>query len=159
MKKGRFLSFVDLFYPIFKRFMPIETYYYAVMGGLNTVIGLLVYALSYTFIFKGIDIDLGFYAFKPHTAALFLSFCVNLPLGFLLNKYLVFTGSTLKGRIQLFRYSVFFISCLFLNYVLLKVWIEMLHMNALLAQLITTSIVVTVSYFSQKYITFKKDAS
>ena len=157
----KFWNFIDLFYPLFQKLMPIQTFRYAVCGGFNTTMGLLAYSLSYQYLFKGQHLDFNYYAFEPHTAALFLSFCINLPLGFLLNKYVVFSESTLKGRIQLFRYFIFFIFCLFLNYVFLKLFVEMFKLNAILAQFITTAIVILISYLSQKHFTFKvenKDA-
>ena len=135
--------------------MPLQTFRYAACGGANTVLGLLIYSFSYKYLLREQDLDLGFYAFKPHIAALFFSFSINFPLGFILMKYLVFNESTIRGRIQLFRYFIFFIFCLFLNYVLLKLFVEILYLYAILAQVITTVIVVCVSYITQKHFTFK----
>ena len=135
--------------------MPEQTFRYAVCGGGNTVLGLLIYFISYQYILKQENLDLGFFAFKPHIAALFISFCINFVVGFLLMKFVVFVDSNLKGRIQLLRYFLSFAFNLVLNYGLLKLFVEVLHMNALLSQLITTCIVVTISYLSQKHFTFK----
>ena len=135
--------------------MPEQTFRYAVCGGGNTVLGLLIYFISYQYILKEENLELGFFAFKPHIAALFISFCVNFVVGFLLMKFVVFVDSNLKGRIQLLRYFLSFAFNLILNYGLLKLFVEVLHMNALLSQLITTCIVVTISYLSQKHFTFK----
>lgn len=155
MPKHLLTKVIDFFYPPFRKIMPLQTFRYAACGGSNTVLGLVIYSLSYTYVFKGQDFDMGFYAFKPHIAALFVSFSINFPVGFLLMKFLVFEESNIKGRIQLFRYFIFFIFCLFLNYVLLKLLVEILHWNAILAQIITTVIVVCVSYLTQKHFTFK----
>lgn len=149
------IKFIDFFYPPFRRFMPEQTFRYAACGGANTVLGLTIYFICYQYIFKGRDFDFGFYAFKPHNAALFVSFCVNFVVGFLLMKYVVFVDSNLKGRIQLFRYFLAFAFNLVLNYFLLKLFVEVLDINALLAQFITTCIVVTISYISQKHFSFK----
>jgi putative flippase GtrA len=135
--------------------MPEQTFRYAVCGGANTVLGLLIYFISYQYIFEKQDFDFGFFAFKPHIAALFVSFCINFVVGFVLMKFVVFVDSNLKGRIQLFRYLLAFSFNLVLNYLLLKVFVELLHMPALLSQFITTCIVVTVSYISQKHFSFK----
>ena len=99
--------------------------------------------------------NLGFYAFKPHIASLFFSFLINFPVGFFLNKYVVFTDSNIRGRVQLFRYFFVFVSNLFINYLLLKLLVEFLHMNAILSQVIATVIVVTISYLLQRHFTFK----
>ena len=147
--------FIDLFYPPFRKLMPEQTFRYAVCGGTNTVIGLVIYFISYQYILKKENLDLGFFAFKPHIAALFISFCVNFVIGFILMKFVVFVDSNLKGRIQLIRYFLAFLFNLLLNYGLLKCFVEIWHWDVLLSQFITTCIVVTISYLSQKHFSFK----
>ena len=155
MAKDKIIAFIDFFYPPFCKLMPEQTFRYAVCGGANTVLGLLIYFISYQYIFEKENFDFGFFAFKPHIAALFVSFCINFVVGFVLMKFVVFVDSNLKGRIQIFRYFVAFSFNLFLNYLLLKLFVELLHMNALLSQFITTCIVVAISYLSQKHFSFK----
>lgn len=158
MPKDKIIRFIDFFYPPFRKFMPEQTFRYAACGGANTVLGLAIYFVFYQFVFKGEDFDFGFYAFKPHIAALFVSFCINFIVGFLLMKYVVFVDSNLRGRIQLLRYFLSFAFNLVINYGLLKLFVEVLGMNALLSQLITTCIVILISYLSQKHFTFKVKA-
>ncbi|MEI8054261.1 MAG: GtrA family protein [Bacteroidota bacterium] len=153
--KHNISNFIDIFYPPFRRIMPIETYRYAACGGINTLLGLFNYYISYHYIFNKVVFDLGFFAFKPHMAALFFSGIISFLLGFLLNKYVVFTGSNLKGRIQLFRYFLSFAFNLFFNYLMLKFLVEFMGQPAFFSQLITTVLVIAISYFSQKYFTFK----
>ncbi len=135
--------------------MPLQTFRYAACGGTNTVLGFSIYTLSYTFIFHKQVFDFGFYAFEPHIASLILSFFVNFPVGFLLLKYVVFGDSNIRGRVQLFRYFFVFISNLALNYILLKVMVEKLRLNAILAQVIAMAAVITISYLLQRHFTFK----
>ncbi len=158
MAKDKIIAFIDFFYPPFRKLMPEQTFRYAVCGGANTVLGLLIYFISYQYIFKKENFDFGFFAFKPHIAALFVSFCINFVIGFTLMKFVVFVDSNLKGRIQLFRYFMAFSFNLVLNYLLLKFFVELLHMNALISQFITTCIVVAISYLSQKHFSFKTKA-
>jgi hypothetical protein len=47
-------SVLDVFYPIFKPFLPLQTYHYAACGGTNTVLGLTVYFVAYNYIFQKI---------------------------------------------------------------------------------------------------------
>ncbi len=147
--------FLDFFYPIFKRFMPIETYRYATCGGINTLSGLLVWYVCYHYVFSRMVVNLVFYSFESYTLALFVSSSYSFSLGFLLNKYVVFTSSNLKGRIQLFRYFLSFAFNLLLNYFLLKCLVEKFQWDPFVSQLLTTFVVIAVSYFSQKYFTFK----
>jgi putative flippase GtrA len=135
--------------------MPEQTFRYAVCGGSNTVLGLLIYFISYKYILKESNLDLGFFAFKPHIAALFISFIVNFVVGFILMKYVVFVSSNLKGRIQLFRYFFTFSVNLALNYLLLKLFVDLLYWNAIFSQCLTTVVVVMISYLSQKHFSFK----
>ena len=155
MPKATVIAFIDFFYPPFRKLMPEQTFRYAFCGGANTVLGLAIYFISYVYIFKKENLDLGFYAFKPHMASLFVSFCINFAVGFLLMKYVVFVDSNLKGRIQLVRYFLSFAINLVLNYFLLKLFVELLYMNVLISQFITTCIVVTLSYISQRHFTFR----
>ena len=148
-------QFLDFFYPIFKRFMPIETFRYAACGGINTMSGLLVWYVCYHFVFSRMVVNLVFYSFESYTLALLVSSSYSFTLGFLLNKYVVFTSSNLKGRIQLFRYFLSFAFNLMLNYFLLKLFVEKFTWDAFLSQLLTTVVVIAVSYFSQKHFTFK----
>jgi putative flippase GtrA len=52
--------------------------------------------------------------------------------------------------------------CLFnlaLNYILLKIFVEKFHIYPVIAQIITTSIVVMFSYIAQRNFSFKASAS
>ena len=153
--KQKLTTFLDIFYPPFRGFMPVQTFRYAACGGINTLLGLAIYFISYTFLLSGKNLDVGFFAFKPHVAALFFSTCVSFVVGFTLNKYVVFTSSNLKGRIQLFRYFLSFMLNLVINYLLLKLFVELLRWNALTSQVITTIIIITFSYLSQKHFSFR----
>ncbi|MEJ7611669.1 MAG: GtrA family protein [Ferruginibacter sp.] len=149
------IRFIDIFYPPFRRLMPLQTFRYAACGGANTVLGLTVYYIGFHYIFTKQNFDAGFMVFKPHNAALFLSFVVSFCVGFLLNKYVVFTTSYLRGRIQLFRYFLSFFLNLVINYFLLNLLVEVWHVEAFLAQLINTVIIITIGYLTQKHFTFK----
>lgn len=149
------LPLIDFFYPPFKRVMPLQTFRYAAAGGMNTLLGFLVYTLGFTLLFEGQVYDLGFYAFKAHSASLFLSFMVTFPIGFFLSKYVVFIDSALEGRVQLFRYLMVCLFNLVLNYILLKVLVEQLYIHAVPAQIITVVVVVLFSYLAQRNFSFK----
>jgi putative flippase GtrA len=149
------LPIIDFFYPPFRRMMNQQTFRYAASGGGNMLLGFLIYFISYKFIFLEKEFHFGFYAFKGHIAALLVSFLITFPIGFFMSKYVVFSDSAMKGRIQLFRY---FMICLFnlgLNYILLKIFVEKFGIYPVIAQIITTSIVVVFSYIAQRNFSFK----
>ncbi len=147
---------IDYFYPPFKRLMPIRTFRYAVCGGSNMLLDIFIYYISYNFILQKQVLDLGFIAFKPHIAALWMAFLVSFPVGFLLSKYVVFNNSQLKGSIQLFRYLLIVGVNLVLNYAFLKVMVEYMNFYPTIARVFTICIIVTFSFLSQKHFTFKE---
>ena len=136
--------------------MPIQTFRYAVSGAGNTFLGLLCFYITFKFILRGQYLDIGFYAFEPHTAALIVSFVVTFVVGFFLMKYVVFDDSKIRGRIQLFRYLMVCLFNLVLNYVLLKIAVEIWHIYPVFAQIGTTIVVIIFSYLAQRHFTFKK---
>jgi putative flippase GtrA len=148
-------NLIDFFYPPFKKWMPLQTFRYAACGGGNTLLGFVIYTVCYQYIFRGKVVNIGLYAFQPHSASLIVSFLINFPVGFFLMKFVVFIDSNIKGRIQLFRYFFVFVSNLVLNYALLKMLVDGMKMNAILAQVIATTLVVTISYLLQRHFTFK----
>ena len=153
--RKKIISFIDIFYPFFKKFMPLQTFRYAVCGGSNLILDLFIYFISYNFILHKQNLDLGFFAFKPHIAALWMAFCISFPSGFFLSKYIVFHSSQLRGRIQLLRYVLIVAINLAFNYAILKVLVEHMHVYPTIARFFATCFVVTFSYLSQKHFTFK----
>ena len=73
-------------------------------------------------------------------------------------KYVVFTESNIKSRVQLFRYFMIFAFNLVLNYLLLKICVENLYIYPPLAQTMTTAVVVVFSYFATRHFSFKVSA-
>lgn len=148
---------LDFFYPLFRKFMPPQTYHYAACGGVNTALSLFTYFISYNYIFKKEVFHLGFMAFQPHIAALFLAFLVSFPVGFYLSMYVIFKGSYLKRRVQLLRYFIVIVGCMIINYIFLKIFVEVLGWYPTPSQLITTGIVILFNYFSQRHFSFKSE--
>jgi putative flippase GtrA len=136
--------------------MPLQTFRYAVCGGTNVVLDLGLFFISFHFILHKEILDLGFMVLKPYNAALVMAFLITFPTGFLMSKYIVWTESTLSGRVQLFRYFLLVMTNFFLNYVMMKFFIEYLHFFPTLAKILTIIIVVFYSYTSQKYFTFRE---
>ena len=136
--------------------MPVRTFRYAVCGGSNMFLDIFIYFISYNYILHKQILDLGFIAFKPHIAALWMAFFVSFPVGFLLSKYIVFDTSQLRGRVQLFRYLLIVGVNLILNYAFLKTLVEDLGFYPTIARIFTTCIIVTFSFLSQKHFTFKE---
>jgi putative flippase GtrA len=150
-------TFLDFFYPLFKRFFDKTTYYYAACGGMNTIFDLFLFFISYNFILHKQMVALPFIVISPHIAAFIIAFLFSFPTGFLLMRYVVFRSSYLKGSVQLFRYFLSVCISLFLNYIFLKIFVEQLHFYPTVSKFIITFIVVGFSYVAQKYFSFKTE--
>lgn len=153
--RKKIIAFIDFFYPPFKRIMPEQTFRYAVCGGSNMLLDIFLFYISFNFILQKKILHLGFIALKPYNAALGMAFCITFPLGFLLNKYIVFRSSYLRGHIQLFRYLIIVVLNLFLNYILINGMVEYLHFYPTISKIFATIIIVTFSFLSQKHFTFR----
>jgi putative flippase GtrA len=153
--RKKIIAFIDFFYPPFKKIVPVQTFRYAVCGGGNMLLDIFLFYISFNFILNKQIVDLGFISLKPYNAALCMAFCITFPLGFLLNKYIVFNTSYLRGRVQLFRYMLIVAANLLLNYLILNLLIQYLHFFPTIAKIFATIIIVTFSFLSQKHFTFK----
>ncbi|MDP2889930.1 MAG: GtrA family protein [Bacteroidota bacterium] len=133
----------------------METFRYAATGGFNTVLDISLYFIFYNFILDKQVIDLHIVSISPHIAAFLIVFPITFFTGFLLARYITFTSSEIRGRIQLIRYMISVSGSIFLNYVFLKFLVEFGGLWPTLSKIITTVIVVIYSYFVQKFYTFK----
>ena len=149
-------NLLDVFYPLVRNFLPRQTYYYAACGGFNTFLTLFVYFVSYNFVLHKEVLDLGFIAFKPHIAALFISFFVSLPVGFYLSMFVIFQGSYLRRKVQFFRYFMVIIGCMLIDYAGLKLFVEVFGWFPTPSKMLTTCIVILFNYFSQRHFSFRQ---
>jgi putative flippase GtrA len=157
MLKGWIIEFIDFFYGPFRKLMPIQTFRYAACGGGNTVLDIFLYFISYNFVLKKQVVFTPAGAISPHVAAFLMSFAVSFPIGYLLNRYIVFPGSILRGRVQLFRYFLLVVLCVFLNYIFIKLFVEHMNIYPTVSKILTTVLVVSFSYLTQKNFTFRTD--
>lgn len=153
--KSAILHTVDYFYPMFRKWMPLQTYRYAACGGSNMALNIFIYFITYNFILKKEMMHLGFITVSAHIAAYIISFFITFPIGFYLSMYVVFPGSLLRRRIRLFRYFIVVLVCVFLNYILLKIFVEHFFWYPTPSLMVTTVIVVAFSYFSQRHYSFR----
>jgi putative flippase GtrA len=137
--------------------MPIHTFRYIVSGGTNTASGIILYFLIYNYVLHQQDVALSFRPFliTAPVATIIIEAPITFIIGFTLNKYLVFTSSALKGRIQMFRYGLVVISNLLLNYALIKLMVETFNFYPTISKIITTVLLALASYFIQTHFSFK----
>ena len=146
---------IDFFYPPFKRYFSRQFFRYGVSGAANVGFDWLLYFVVYNYVIQKQFVPLGFVTISPHIAALLITFPVTLFSGFLLQKYVTFTSSDLRGKEQLVRFMAVVGVNLLINYFGLKLLVEVLHLYPTPSKMVVTLICTIFSYFSQKTSTFK----
>lgn len=148
------LAVIDFFYPPFKRFISLHNFRYLATGGFTMVLGYVTYYIAYKFWFTAEEIDFWLLPLKRETAALAVDFAVVIPISFILNKYVIFTHSEISGRVQLFRFLNLQWINILMNFVLLKFFVEILHIYPTVSRLAITLLIALFSYLYQHYFTF-----
>ena len=155
---------IDFFYRPFSRWFSPQLFRYAACGGGNMVLDWVLYFLIYNFVIghQLLYITLPFreglgvgFCITPHIATLCIVFPITLLTGFWLNKYVTFTQSNLRGSKQLMRYIAIVALNLAVNYFGLKLCVEYFGWYPTPSKMIITLITIAISYFGQKYYSFR----
>ncbi|NME71301.1 GtrA family protein [Flammeovirga aprica] len=149
------IRIIDFFHRPFEKFIPIKTFRYAAIGGGNMALDLVLYYLIFHYVLDQKNVDFGLFVMSSHIAALFMVYPITLTSGFFLQKYITFQDSNLKGWVQFFRYFQVSIGSIFINYILMKVFVDMMHFYPTPSKLLTTIVAVIFAYISQHFYTFK----
>jgi putative flippase GtrA len=149
------LGIIDFFHTPFSRWISVQNFRYLACGGSNTVLDIFIYFISYNYILEKTAVHFGGLTITPHIMAFIMSFSISFPLGFILSKYIVFSHSNLRGRVQLFRYALLVGMCILLNYIFLKIFVEWCGWFPTVSKIVTTALVAVFSYISQRNFTFK----
>lgn len=151
-------TFIDYFYSPFRRHMSIQFFRYGTIGASNLVFDWVLYFIIYNFVLQHQMLNLGFVTLSSHIA----SFGIKLPIvlfsGFMLQKYVTFSSSKLRGKIQLFRYLVVFLVNLTFSYIGLKILVDYFGFYPTPSNMIISSLTIGISYFLQKHYTFKSSS-
>jgi len=146
---------IDFFYPPFRKFFPLQLFRYGVTGGANMGFDWVLYFLTYNFILKKEMLHLGFVTLSSHIAALFIVMPITFVTGFLLQKYVTFSASELKARVQVVRYFEVLAVNILLNYFGLKLFVDLLNIYPTPSKMLVTVVATTFSYLMQKYYSFR----
>lgn len=153
---GRWISLaIDFFYPPFSKYFTLQFFRYGFTGAINVGFSLLLYFVVYNFVLQQQMLPLGFFTLSSHIASLVIAFPFSNFFGFLLQKYVTFTASELRGRVQLYRYFIIVFVNLSVNAMVLKILVDGFHFWTTPSQMAATFVCVLISYFSQKKFTFK----
>ena len=155
---------VDFFYRPFSKYIPQQLFRYAACGGGNMVLDWVLYFLLYNFVIghELVYISLPFASnlspicLTPHILTFLIVFPITLFIGFWLNRNITFTQSSLRGYKQLWRYILIVALNLLVNYLGLKLCVDILGFYPTPSKMLITLVTVTISFFGQKYFSFKQ---
>jgi putative flippase GtrA len=161
------IKIIDFFYCPFSKLMPEQLFRYAACGGGNLVLDWILYFLIYNFVIGHEIVNLQFSVFNfqfaqavtPHIATFCIVFPITLLTGFWLQKYVTFRSFDLHGARQLTRYILIVAVNLAVNYFGLKLCVEIFGWYPTPSKMAITLITVAISYFGQKYYTFRNSKS
>lgn len=156
--RDHILQFLDWMYTPFAGWIPKETFRYGATGGANTVLDIFLYYLFYNFVLDKNIVHVGRIAISPHIAAFFIVFPITFTTGFILAKYVTFTNSTFRGRKQLIRYGFTVAGAILINYLMLKLFVDLWGFYPTPSKLVITVFVVVYSYLMQRYYSFQTAA-
>lgn len=139
-----------------QRYVSPTMFRYAVCGGVNMVLDVVWYYLIYHYIIALRYIDLGVVVISPHVASLVVVFPITFFTGFWLNRNVAFRSVEVGQGLQLFKYALTVVGSLLLNYVCIKLFVEVVGVWPTPAKALTTAVCVAYSYLSGRYFTFKK---
>ncbi len=134
------------------------TFGYILCGIANIALDTLWYYLIYHYVVFEQNIDLGIVVISPHIAALIIVFPITFITGFLLNRYVAFRSTEQRTQKQLLRYTLSVIGSILLNYILVKLFVEICHIWPTVSKMLTTVIVALYSFLAARYFTFRKEA-
>ena len=159
---------IDFFYRPFSRYIPQQLFRYAFCGGSNLVFDWVLYFLLYNFVIgheliyitlpfrEGIGVGVSQLCLTPHILTFLIVFPITLFTGFWLNRNITFTQSSLRGYKQLWRYILIVVLNLVINYLGLKLCVDILGFYPTPSKMLITLVTVAISFFGQKYFSFKK---
>lgn len=150
---------LDFFYPLFKRWLSKEVYYYLACGTINTCCDWVMYFIIYNFIVQKQFIDLGFVTISPHISSLIIVTPITFFIGFCFSKYITFRRSKLETTLQALRYAGILLCNWIITYTCIKLLVEMAGIYPTPSKMITTVITTLLGFILQKYYSFESNES
>ena len=153
------ISLIDRLYikplePIVSR----DIFGYGLCGAINMALDTLWYFIIYHFVVAENFINIGVVVMSPHIATLFIVFPITFFTGFWLNRHVAFRVTEYKTRGQLIRYAISVVGSIVINYICMKLFVEIFDFWPTPSKMLTTVISVVYSYLAARYFTFVKES-
>ncbi len=127
---------------------------YLFSGGISASVDIILFKFLYEFIFNKSEIDFFGFVMESYSLSLVISYTCGSISSFILNKYFVF-GIQAKGFNQLVKsLPVYFLAFLG-NYLLLKLFIEFLHISPFFARILAALGIAFITFNIHRTFTFK----
>ena len=117
----------------------------------------LWYFLLYHYVVCEQFVDLGVVVMSPHIVTLCLVFPITFFTGFWLNRNVAFRVTHFSSSRQLARYALSVVGSILINYLCMKVFVEILYIWPTPSKMLTTVISTCYSFLAARYFTFRKE--
>lgn len=155
--KQSIIRFIDFFYPLLSWLMPIKTFRYGFTGGSNAFLNLVIFFLCNKYVYDQGMLHFAGIAVNSYIAADLTAMCISFPIGFLLNKYIVFENTTGRSGRQLSLYAGLTLTNIALHYILLRLFVGYLGYWATPSEALIIILLAGISYLFQTYVTFRQE--
>lgn len=131
---------------------------YGLCGAVNMALDIVWYFLIYHYVVCESYVDLGFVVMSPHILSLFIVFPITFFTGFWLNRHVAFRATKVSSGKQLWRYALSVVCSILINYVCMKLFVEVCAIWPTPSKMLTTVVSVCYSYLMARYVTFMPDS-
>ena len=149
------VNILAFFYKPFSGIISFQLFRYGVSGVANMMFDWVLYFVFYNFIFCHNVVHIGSIVISAHIASFVFTFPISFLSGFWLSRYISFKESIVRGHIQLIRYLFVVCCCILINYICLKLFVEVCNFYPTPSKMLTTLITTVFSFLMQKFFTFK----
>jgi putative flippase GtrA len=132
-------------YKLIKKLLNNQKIRFLIVGGLNTLVSFILFAI-FDQIFKNIK--------NGYILALSFSWIIAVIFAFFMQRNFVFTSKGQKTK-EFIKFVALNIAMYFINLGILSLLIQNFNLNHLIAQLIALVVTTLISFFGNKYFTFK----
>lgn len=131
---------------------------YGLCGAVNMALDIVWYFLIYHYVVCESYVDLGFVVMSPHILSLFIVFPITFFTGFWLNRHVAFRATKVSSGKQLWRYALSVVGSILINYVCMKLFVEVCAIWPTPSKMLTTVVSICYSYLMARYVTFMPDS-
>ena len=148
---------IDLVYikPL-RAIVPQQVFRYLACGAITALLDAVWYYLIYHYVVSEQFIELGRVVVSPHIAALCVVFPITFFTGFWLNRNVAFRVAELSSLPQLAKYTLSVVGSIVVNYICMKLFVEVFGFWATPSKILTTTVTAIYSFLVGRYFTFRR---